>query len=379
MKKSLDTHEAPARSGVSAAVVVPHESGSSGGGSGPGHEPAGTHPASSDPDRPATIYDVARAAGVSHQTVSRFLNGYQGIRPATRTKVLDALDALNYRPNLAARSLTTGRSNRIGALTHEIDQVGPSKIIQGASLAAREAGYLLDIVALDMSDRASISESLELLMRQDLAGVLALSSTDEMTEAFSTSSFRVPALIAAEADELPGTHASELTTDGFPALITYLAELGHERFLHIAGPQTWSAARNRRRAFDTSVHARNLTAAPTVFGDWSAKSAYEAVQALPEIPATAIIAANDQMALGAILALTERGLTVPDDISVTGVDDIAEAAYFRPPLTTLRVDFASQGRAAIQELLTQINPAQELDIASVGSDLIIRRSTGPRH
>src|SRR3954464_2887835 len=90
--------------------------------------------------RPATIYDVARAAGVSHQTVSRFLKGYEGIRAETRTRVMDALRELEYRPNLTARSLTTGRSHRIAALTHEISQVGPSKILEAVNAEAREAG-----------------------------------------------------------------------------------------------------------------------------------------------------------------------------------------------------------------------------------------------
>ncbi|GAA1942320.1 LacI family DNA-binding transcriptional regulator [Microbacterium deminutum] len=336
-------------------------------------EPATTEARSA---KAATIYDVARVAGVSHQTVSRFIKGYQGIRPETRDRVVAALEQLDYRPNLTARSLRKGRSHRIAALTHEIDQVGPSKIVQGASVAAREAGYLLDIVTLDMSDRLSIQEALELVQQLDVAGVLALASTDEMAAAFAAADFRVPALIRAEEDDAQHGHPTELSTLGIPALMSHLVALGHERFLHIAGPSTWSAARNRSHAYDMAISAHGLVSTGVVSGDWSAKSGYDAVAALPpDFTATAVVASNDQMALGAMLALRDRGLRVPDDVSVTGVDDIPEAAYFSPPLTTLRIDFDAQGRSAVAELLG----GARAHAPAIGSELIIRASTGPVH
>lgn len=327
--------------------------------------------------RQATIYDVAAAAGVSHQTVSRFLRGFEGIRPQTKQRVVDALEKLNYRPNLSARSLTTGESHRIGALTHEIAHFGPSKVLQGASAAAREAGYLLDIVTLDVSDRASIEEALALVMQHDLAGVLALASTDEMREAFERTEFRVPSYIGAEEDDALSGRPSQLTTVGFPALIEHLASLGHRRFLHIAGPTTFPAARNRARAYETVIAEQGLQSEGIVFGDWSARSGYEAISRMTaDLRATAVVAANDQMALGAILALSESGFSVPEDISVTGVDDIPEAAFFMPPLTTIRVDFAAQGRAAVHELLGQINHTNHVQGDVLASELISRRSTG---
>jgi DNA-binding LacI/PurR family transcriptional regulator len=329
-------------------------------------------PVDSAGTKAATIYDVARLAGVSHQTVSRFIKGYQGIRPETRDRVVAALEELDYRPNLAARSLRRGKSHRIAALTHEIDQVGPSKIVQGASEAAREAGYLLDIVTLDMSNPRSIQEAIELVHQLDVAGVLALASTDEMSDAFTAADFRVPTFIASEKDDLVTGHPTELTALGFPAVITHLVELGHERFIHIAGPSTWLAARNRARAFDNALAGRGLTPEAVLAGDWSARSGYAAIDALPvDFTATAIVASNDQMALGAMLALSDRGRRVPDDVSVTGVDDIPEAAYFSPPLTTLRVDFDGQGRSAVAELLGTIaKPVRR-------SELVIRKSSGP--
>lgn len=329
--------------------------------------------------KPATIYDVAKLAGVSHQTVSRFIKGYQGLRPATRDKVVSALDQLDYRPNLTARSLKSGRSHRIAALTHEINQVGPSRIVQGASMAARRAGYLLDIIALDMGDPAAIQEALDLAAQLDVAGVLALASTDEMAEAFQHTDFRVPVVFATEVSDSVAAHPSELTSAGFPALITHLRDLGHERILHIAGPTTWSAARNRTRAFESTLRANGLLPVGSMSGDWSASSGYRAVRDVPHLyGATAVVASNDQMALGAILALTEAGLRVPDDVSVTGIDDIPEAAFFRPPLTTLRLDFEEAGAIAVEKLLSSLeeNPRPTNDPARV-APLIVRQSTGP--
>src|SRR4051794_36917029 len=188
-------------------------------------------------ERPATIYDVARVAGVSHQTVSRLLKGYAGIRPETRDRVADAIRELGYRPNLTARSLTTGRSYRIAALTHEITQVGPSKILEGANMAARDAGYLLDVITLDVHDPAAIRESIDLALQLDIAGVLALASTDEVTKAVEAATFRVPLYLATDDDELPAD--STPGASGLDAVLRHLADLGHRDVMHIAGPRDW--------------------------------------------------------------------------------------------------------------------------------------------
>jgi len=326
--------------------------------------------------RPATIYDVALAAGVSHQTVTRYLKGFEGIRPATRGRVEKALRDLDYRPNLAARALTSGRSLRVGLVTHELDQFGPGKIVQGATEAARDAGYVLDLITADLTRPDVLDRSFDLLRRHDLAGVMVLSSTDAMSEALSQADFGVPVHLAAEPDDTSGEVPSELTEFGFPALFDHLVELGHRTFLHIAGPRDWSAARNRSRAYARALEARGLASADVLYGDWSARSGYDAVASAADLGgATAIVAANDQMALGAMLALHDRGLSVPTDISVAGVDDIPEAAYFSPPLTTLRVDFAAQGRAAFNALLAKIAGEPAANEPALHADLVVRRST----
>jgi LacI family transcriptional regulator len=344
---------------------------------GSGSRADGDDPGDGRSARPPTIYDVAQAAGVSHQTVSRFLRGFEGIRPETRERVTAALDELGYRPNLTARSLKSGRSHRLGALTHDLSHVGPSRIAAGASVAAREAGYVLDLVAIDVHDARSIQESLNMLAQHSLAGVLALASTDEMLRAFRETWFGVPFHVHAEADD-SGTRTSDVSGSGIPTLVAHLAELGHRDFVHIAGPADWSASRNRQRGFDAAMVRAGLRAAPPLIGDWSAGSAYDAIASLSELPdATAYLAANDQMALGAMLALKHRGLRVPADVSVVGIDDIPEAAYFDPPLTTLHIDFEARGRESVAALLAKID-GDSLPMPRVPPPaLVVRASSGP--
>ena len=332
--------------------------------------------------RAVTIYDVARAAEVSHASVSRYMRGLD-MRAGTRAKIQKALETLDYKPNLSARALITGRSHRIGALTDETHQVGPSLIIQGATAAAREAGFLLDVITLDMGDVTEISGALASLLQYDLAGILAFASTDGTRQVFEETAFDVPVVIASEADEGDTMPRSHLATRGIRDVVAHLADLGHTRLVHIAGPADWSAARNRAQAFTTSVVERGLENLGVVHGDWSARSAHELVMNLPrDRLGTAIVAANDQMALGAMHALHARGLQVPRDLSVTGVDDTPESAYFVPSLTTIKLDFRAQGRQALDQLLSQIGQATSGDIAPVAPlasmpVLVLRDSTGP--
>ncbi|BDZ51856.1 LacI family transcriptional regulator [Frondihabitans sucicola] len=344
---------------------------------------AGTQPrfSASPLRRAATIYDVAKVARVSHQTVSRFLKGYQGIRPETRDRVERALRELDYRPNLTARSLATSRSHRIGALTHEIEQVGPGKILQGASRGAREAGYLLDIVSFDPLNESDIQRALRIADSSDLAGIIAFASTDGVIEAFSGAGFSVPWFIAGEDDDSIGEHEVTRNGQGVRMLVDHLADLGHVRLLQIAGPEAWISARNRRLAFDVATVARGLREVATRFGDWSPESGYRAALDLPlDQGATALVVANDQMALGAMRALTERGLSIPRDMSVVGFDDIPEAPYFQPPLTTVSLDFDLQGRLSFLQILELIEgpTAQASKLPyQFSPQLVVRASTAP--
>ena len=326
--------------------------------------------------RPATIYDVARLAGVSHQLVSRYLKGEKGIKPSNREKVAAALRALDYRPNMTARLLATSRSHRIAVLTHEIGQVGPARIVQGASAEARRNGYVLDIITLDATDRAAIDDAIQELNQQEIAGILALASTDEVVAAFKEADFTVPAYVGTEDDDEGGNAdgPSARSFPGYDALVDHLYELGHRRFFHIAGPRSWIAGRNREAAYLRAVDRVGARSLGVVHGDWSPASGYAAGAGVPP-EVTAVVVGNDQMAIGAVRRLLEDGRSVPGQISVVGVDDVQEAAYITPPLTTLRVHFEEQGRATVRRLLEQIRGEVE-HVPVQEAELVVRESTG---
>jgi DNA-binding LacI/PurR family transcriptional regulator len=327
--------------------------------------------------RPPTIYDVARRAGVSHQTVSRYLKGEEGIRPANRQRVLQALEELSYRPNLSARSLASRRSRRVAVLTQEIGLVGPGRVLQGANAEARRLGYLLDIVTLDVGDRAAIDDAIRSVSGQDVAGVLALANTNEMIEAFAATEFRVPTLVSAERDDSQEAHPDQDNAVGMDLIVSHLADLGHQRFFLIGGPRGWVAARNRELAYDNALERLGLQPIGKAHGDWSAASGYAAARSMPlDEGITALVAANDQMALGAMLALSEAGLGVPADVSVTGMDDMAEAAFLSPPLTTVRLDFEEQGRDAFRRLIAELD-GEGRPPRTMPATLMVRASSAP--
>jgi DNA-binding LacI/PurR family transcriptional regulator len=323
--------------------------------------------------RPATIYDVAKLANVSHQTVSLYLRGHQGFREATRKRVEEALAELNYRPNLAAKSLATSRSHRLGALVYQLTEVGPSKTIQGASERARDAGYLLDIVSLDPSDDGALRHALGQLGQQDLAGIVAFAPVDLIAQRIASVPFNVPVITEDDEDSDVVSHS------GLVLLVDHLVSLGHERFFHLAGPGDWVASRNRSAAYEGALASHGLVSVGSIPGDWSSASGHAAASAMPlDSGVTAVIAANDQMALGALLALEQRGVSVPGDVSVTGFDDIPESAFYRPPLTTVRVDYAQQGRVLLERMLRAIDPALVASPEETTPPrLVVRESTAP--
>jgi DNA-binding LacI/PurR family transcriptional regulator len=331
--------------------------------------------------KPPTLYDVARAAGVSHQTVSRVVKGHTNIGAEIRQRIEAAIAELNYKPNLVARSLATNRPHRIGALVYELLASGPSKIMEGASIRAREAGYLLDIVSLDPENDGGISEAIGLITQSDLAGLMAFTPTDRVVQALRRTSFTVPVSLEFEFEGTDWSAEGEpsLGEGGVEPMIDYLAKLGHTRFFHIAGPEGWLAALGRSRAYENALHKRGLRSLGQAAGDWSARSGYEAGMRMPlDIGITAVVAANDQSALGVISALESRGVVIPRDMSVVGFDDIPESQFFHPPLTTVRFDFERQGRIAIDRLLARIPGAPALStIEATHPQLVIRDSAAP--
>jgi LacI family transcriptional regulator len=327
--------------------------------------------------RPPTLYDVARVVGVSHQTVSRVVKGHPNVRADVRERVEAAIAELNYKPNLVARSLATSKSHRIGALVYELLASGPSKIMEGASIRAREAGYLLDIVSLDPENDGGIADAIDLMAQSNLAGLIAFTPTDRVVQALKNASFTMP--VSLESETRTWNDDGELTMGeaGVELMINHLVELGHVNFFHIAGPLGWLAARGRSNAYVSALADHGLISKGMSAGDWSAAAGYDAAMRIPlDAGITAVVAANDQIALGAISALESRDVSIPRDMSVVGFDDIPESRFFRPPLTTVRFDFAEQGRIAVDRLLARIDGTTPT-VTEIGPPaLVVRSSSG---
>ena len=325
--------------------------------------------------KPATIYDVARVAGVSHQTVSRFLSGFEGIRPETKARVESELAELDYRPNVAARQLRTKRSNRIGVIADRVDQTGPARIIAGAMERARDRGYLLDVVMTHGLDLEAMATALTLVNDHRVAGILATAQTDAIVDYLQQQVDGVPFVVDARFSAFPDGPSMNEFSGALAA--DHLLDLGHVRLGYVSGPTAWLAASGRQAGFVRRVQERGGSVAWTREGDWSADSGAAVWHGLhdDERSVTAVAVGNDSMAIGLISAATGDGVSVPDDLSVVGNDDIHEARYLQPPLTTVAVEFEAEGRMLVDQLLTEVEPDAPAPSVAPRPRLIARGST----
>ncbi len=302
--------------------------------------------------RAAVMSDVGRLAGVSHQTVSRVINGSRHVRPETRQRVLDAMAELDYRPNSVARALVTGRSNTLGVVTFDTTLYGPAATLCGIERAAHEAGYFIIVASLKALDHSSVSEAVERLRLHGVDGILAIAPQQDAAEALVGAPAEIP-LVAVEAG--PAREVPVVAVDhvvGATTATEHLLELGHRTVWHVAGPRGWLEAMHRLDGWRATLEAAGAEVPEPLHGDWSAQSGYDLGRRLAaDSEVTAIFAANDQMALGVLRAMNEAGRDIPGEVSVVGFDDIPEAAYFSPPLTTIRQDFDEMGTRGVRLLL----------------------------
>ena len=326
--------------------------------------------------RVATIFDVARLAGVSHQTVSRVLNDLPNVRPSTRARVEVAIKQLRYVPSPAARALVTRRSRTIGLIATGTPDFGPSSIVLGFNEAARAARYAVSMASMLDADAASVRAAVSLLLRQNVEAIVLVAARMSALEAIQSIELGVP-LLAVESSGRQGFHSVSIDHyAGARAAVRYLISLGHKEILHLAGPEDAVDAIERVRGWRDELAEHGLVAREPMVGDWSPGSGYAFGKSLPDAAGfTAVFAANDQMALGLIHGLAENGIQVPRDVSVVGYDDIPEAEHFSPPLTTMRQDFAALGREMMDGLLDILRDEDAPDRPRAVPQLIIRAST----
>jgi DNA-binding LacI/PurR family transcriptional regulator len=327
--------------------------------------------------RAAAMSDVGRLAGVSHQTVSRVINGSPNVRSETRERVIAAMDKLGYRPNLAARALATGRTKTLGVVGFDTTRYGPASVLFGIERAAHEEGYLMIVASPQALDLSSVTQAIERLRVQGVDGILVVAPHQEAADAlrYASADLQLVAVEAGPADVVPVVAVDQFA--GAVSATRHLLDLGHETVWHISGPSDWLETRERIDGWRSMLQSAGADPPPVLVGDFTARAGYDLGRRLAVDPSvTAIFAANDQMALGVLRAMYEAGRDVPIDVSLVGFDDIPEASYFRPPLTTVRQDFIEVGSRGLRMLVRKIEGDERLVTGSrVPTELIVRAST----
>jgi len=327
--------------------------------------------------RGPAMTDVASLAGVSHQTVSRVINKHPNVTPTTRTRVLAAIEELGYRRNNAARALVTGRSQTLGVVTLNSTLYGPASTLYGIEQAALESDYFVTVASLRSTDRPAVRQAIARLVDQGVEGVIVIAPVDSVVEALADLP-RDLRVVAVEGDA--DADIDVVTVDqhaGAQSATEHLLSLGHSTVWHVAGPTDWLEARQRTAGWRSTLERAGVEVPPPLRGDWSPRSGFEAGRVLARMPeVSAVFVANDSMSVGVLRAFHEHGLNVPGDVSIVGFDDVPEAAYVSPPLTTVRQDFAEVARRSLALLLDQISsgirPAKR---QVVGTTLVVRDST----
>ncbi|BDZ40332.1 LacI family DNA-binding transcriptional regulator [Microbacterium suwonense] len=328
--------------------------------------------------RAPSIIDVAREAGVSAQTVSRVANGMDIVRPTTRDKVLAAMDRLGYRPNSAARALKSGRFRTLGVIMSGLSSYGNMRTLEAIANEAAKEGYSLTLTPLWTIAKAGFSGAFARLADQAVDGVLVVLEAHELHESDLERVAGMPTVVVTAGDSHPYPSIDIDQTQGARLATEHLLELGHDTVWHIRGPEDSYSADDRAASWAATLRAHGREVPPVIPGDWSTASGYAAGRQLAADPTvTAVFAANDEMALGAMRALREAGRGVPESVSVVGFDNMGMAADFQPPLTTVHQFFDRVGTAAVGMLIDQIEHRRRTPPGLVGTALVTRASTAP--
>ncbi len=330
------------------------------------------------PSTRPTIRDVARLAGVSHQTVSRVINGSEEVTPDTRERVEAAILELGYRPNAIARSMASGETRTLACISPNLTDYTFASIIEGAEREARSRGYfLLSSSAGDAQAFADLVE--ELVGHRRVDGLLVINPYADERHQLLPAKFPV-VFVGAHSRGGPISSVSLDDEDTARTATRHLLEQGRRRIALITGPLVEDCCVERRSGFAQALEAAGLAVDESLVyeGDWSASSGRDALLwmvkrgNLPE----AVFAQNDRMALGVLHAARELGLRVPEQLAVIGVDDMPLASYFDPPLTTMRQDMPRIGREAARLLIEHIkNPQAACAHIKLPTELVVRQST----
>lgn len=328
-----------------------------------------------------TIRDVAREAGVSHQTVSRVINENPGVLPETRARVETAIHSLGFRSSAIARSMAQGRTNTLACISPNLTDYTFSSIIEGAELEARQHGYfLLSSSASDAQAFQALVE--ELVGHRRVDGLIVINPyidkryqavPDNFPMVFVGACSREPDICSVSLDDEKAAYEATM----------HLVSLGHKRIAMITGPMEEDCSRDRSDGYMRALReaGQPVDLALIIEGDWSATSGQDALLRLAAVAGQsrlpgAIFAQNDRMALGVLHTARDMGLNVPEQLAVIGVDDMPLSSYFDPPLTTMRQDMPRIGREATRTLVRTIDKSsQPYKQLKLSAQLLLRQST----
>ena len=332
----------------------------------------------SDPRRsslPASIHDVARAAGVSVATVSRSFGVPDTVAKATRERVLAAASELHYEPNRAARGLITGRTGNIGVIVPDLGNPYFHAVLKGTQARARQADYAVFVA--DTQESATEEEALINAMRKQVDGIVLCSSRLPTAKLESLDSRPTVVLLNRR---VPGSASVVLdSADGMKQAVRHLAELGHRRCVFVSGPRRSWSNQQRQRGLRAAARAQGIEY--EILGPVAPQfdSGVSAADEVLATGATAVLAYNDLVAVGIIGRLAELGVRVPERLSVVGFDDIPLAAMVTPPLTTVSLPTVAAGESAVEVLLEglQSSGAVPPSARTLPATLAVRATTGP--
>ncbi|MFP7695739.1 LacI family DNA-binding transcriptional regulator [Trueperella sp. LYQ143] len=329
--------------------------------------------------RPPGMMDVAKLAGVSHQTVSRVLNGSDKVAPHTREAVEQAIATLGYRRNSVARALVTSRSGIIGIISSAEPAYGPSSILMAIEVAVRRAGYFTGVAPMLNWDAASLEEACDHLLSLAVEALIVIAPFEVAGGIEALHNINVPVIVVAAQPVNINAGQVSVCVDQVSAVrqaMQHLLDLGHRKIAHIEGPQEWYEAVCRKEAWRNALNDAGISTQYSCGGGWDAVTGYQAVEQLfAQDAPTAIFAANDVLAMGAIRALHEAGLRVPQDVSIIGFDDIPGISHLVPPLTTIHQDFERLAKAVVRTMTSAIDGEKIGQVEAVAADLVIRQST----
>ena len=349
-----------------------------------------------------SIFEVAKAAGVSHQTVSRVINHSPNVSPATRAKVQAAIDRMGYRPSSAARALATQRTRTIALIAGGVSYFGPLSTIASIEGMARKHDLYVSISILNDHEytQDAFEQVANACLEQGVEAFVFVAPTEPMVQAALGARIKVPRVLLTsshgdadiDAAIAKSHNIACLGIDQWGAMRTiakHLSALGHTRALYLAGPFDWRDATTRRDAWAQESKAAGIDSTVINVDSWSGEDAYQRMGAYlnaladpkADLP-TAIVAANDMQALGARRALYDHGFSVPHDVSLVGFDDMPGVDNALPPLTTISPDFPNLGVVAMGTVLSMMGGGENTmdlplhhGVGVIGAPLVVREST----